>query len=223
MPTFAIIGAGPGLGLSSARRFGREGFAIALIARSQEHLDELAATLADEGITASGHAADVRDPDALRAALEAAAGGLGPITALQYSPLPARRYLEPVLDTDVDVLRDALEFSVLGLATAVHQVLPAMRDAGDGSVLLVNGGTSVQPRADLAGTSVAFPAESALGQILHDTLAEEGIRVRQLVIPGSIQPGDADTDPDVLADRLWELHAEPGGFRAFAAPMPEAT
>ncbi len=75
------------------------------------------------------------------------------VAALQYSPLPARRYLEPVLDTDVANLRDALEFSVLGLATAFHQVLPGMREAGEGSVVLVNGGTSVQPRADLAGTS----------------------------------------------------------------------
>lgn len=223
MPTFAIIGAGPGLGLAAARRFGREGFAIALIARSQEHLDELAATLAAEGFTASGHAADVRDLDALRAALDAAANDLGPVTALQYSPIPARRYLEPVLDTDVDDLRDALEFSVLGLATAVHQVLPGMRDAGEGSVLLVNGGTSVRPRPDFAGTSVAFPAESALGQMLHTTLADEGIQVRQLVVPGAIQPGDPDTDPDVLANRLWDLHTQPGEFRAFATPMPETS
>jgi NADP-dependent 3-hydroxy acid dehydrogenase YdfG len=165
----------------------------------------------------------VRDLDALRAALDAAADHLGPVTALQYSPIPARRYLKPVLDNDVDDLRDALEFSVLGLATAVHQVLPGMRDAGEGSVLLVNGGTSVRPRPDFAGTSVAFPAESALGQMLHTTLADEGIQVRQLVVPGAIQPGDPDTDPDVLANRLWDLHTQPGEFRAFATPMPETS
>lgn len=83
-----------------ARRFGREGFSIALVARSQEHLDELAATLATEGFTASGHAADVRDLGALPAALNAAANHLGPVTALQYSPIPARSYLKPVLDTE---------------------------------------------------------------------------------------------------------------------------
>jgi short-subunit dehydrogenase len=223
MSTFAIIGAGPGLGLAAARRFGREGFAIALVARSQEHLDELAATLAADGITARGHAAEVRDVDALRDALDALARDLGPVTALQYSPIPARRYLKPVIDTEFEDLRDALAFSVLGLAAAVHQVLPGMRAAGGGSVLLVNGGTSFQPRPDLAGTSVAFSAASVLGQLLHTTLAAEGIRVRQLVVPGAIRPGDPDTDPDLLAVRLWDLHAQPGEFRTFATPMPETS
>ena len=222
MPTFAIIGAGPGLGLAAARRFGREGFATALISRSQEHLDELVAALGADGITASGHAADVRDRDALRAALEAAAVRLGPVTVLQYSPIPAPRYLKLLDDTDVDDLQDALAFSVLGLATAVEQVLPGMREAGAGSVLLVNGGTSVRPRAGAAGTSVAFPAATALGQLLHTSLADDGIRVRQLVVPGSIRPGDPNTDPDVLADRLWDLHTRPGEFRVLAAPMPDA-
>jgi NAD(P)-dependent dehydrogenase (short-subunit alcohol dehydrogenase family) len=46
MPLIAIVGAGPGLGLSIARRFGREGFAVALISRTQSRLDEMAAGLA---------------------------------------------------------------------------------------------------------------------------------------------------------------------------------
>jgi short-subunit dehydrogenase len=221
MRTHAIIGAGPGLGLAAARRFGREGSAIALVARSREHLDELTATLADDGITAGGYTADVRDADALRAALAAAAEDLGTITTLQYSPIPAKRYLRPVLETDTDDLLDALRFSVLGLAAAVEQVLPGMREAGGGTILLVNGGTSVQPKPGFAGTSVAFPAASALGQMLDAELAADGIRVRQLVVPGSIEPDHPQKNPEALADRLWDLHAQPGGFRTFAIPMDD--
>jgi NAD(P)-dependent dehydrogenase (short-subunit alcohol dehydrogenase family) len=61
MPVIAIVGAGPGLGLSIARRFGREGFTVALISRSAANLDRLAAELADSGIQAAGFPADVRD------------------------------------------------------------------------------------------------------------------------------------------------------------------
>ncbi len=39
MHTIAIVGAGPGLGAAVARRFGREGFAVALISRDQAKLD----------------------------------------------------------------------------------------------------------------------------------------------------------------------------------------
>ncbi|MDO9410818.1 SDR family NAD(P)-dependent oxidoreductase, partial [Patulibacter sp.] len=70
MTTIAIIGAGRGLGAAVARRFGKEGLSVALISRSQERADGLAADLSSEGITAQGFAADVRDPDSIAHALE---------------------------------------------------------------------------------------------------------------------------------------------------------
>ena len=63
-----VIGAGPGIGASVARRFSRAGFAVGLIARSRPTID---ATLADlSGGPAVGLTADVTDEPALRAALD---------------------------------------------------------------------------------------------------------------------------------------------------------
>ncbi|MDQ0678587.1 NAD(P)-dependent dehydrogenase (short-subunit alcohol dehydrogenase family) [Arthrobacter pascens] len=75
--TIAMIGAGPGLGLASARRFGAEGFNVALLSRTQEHVDALAAELAGAGITARGYAVDVRDHESLNTALARAADEAG--------------------------------------------------------------------------------------------------------------------------------------------------
>ena len=219
MTTFTIIGAGTGLGIAAARRFGREGFRVALISRTQDRVDELATTLGDEGIIARGYAADVRDPDALGRALDTAADELGTVTVLQYSPIPAKQSLKSVFDTDIDDLLEAFQFSVLGLATAIHHTLPGMRDAGSGSILLVNGGSAARVNARVAGTSVAFPAESALGEMLHTELADDNVRVRQLIVPGAIEPDHPRKSPQALADQLWQLHVEPGAFRVFATPM----
>jgi len=219
MPTMAIIGAGPGLGAAVARRFGREGFTIALVARDQVKLDALAAELGESGVEARGYSADVRDGVALEAALARAAAELGPITSLQYSPLPARTYLEPVLDLTPELALEALRFSALGLIHAARAVLPAMRAAGDGSIILINGGTSVKARSGFSGTSVAFPAESAYGEMLHDALAGEGIRVAQLVIPGSIPKLQLDNGIDTVAERIWELHSAQGEFRTMLIPL----
>ena len=156
-------------------------------------------SLRESGVEARGYAADVRDGAALEAALAQAAAELGPITVLQYSPLPARTYLKPVLDLTPELALEALQFSALGLIHAVRAVLPAMRETGDGSIVLINGGTSVKARAGFAGTSVAFPAESAYGEMLHDALADEGIRVAQLVIPGSIPKLQLDNGIDSVA------------------------
>jgi Short-chain dehydrogenases of various substrate specificities len=216
MTTIAIIGAGPGLGASVARRFGREGFDVALVSRRQERVDALAAELADSGVTARGFAADVRDPKALAAALDTASGALGPIEVLQYSPVPQPAFMRPVLETGPEDLVGPIELSVYGPIAAVRQVLPGMRSLGRGTVLLVNGGSAVIPHADRAGTSIAFAAESAYGHLLHDTLAGEGIHVGQLVIPGAIIPGHARKDPDVLAETLWGMHRDRHGFRHFA-------
>ena len=221
MSVMAIIGAGPGLGAAVARKFGSEGFSIALISRDQEKLDVMAAELTAAGFTASGFAADVREPASLEAALVQAAAELGPITALQYSPLPSRDYLKPVLDLTPELALEALRFSALGLIHAVRAVLPAMRQAGTGSIILINGGTSVKARAGFAGTSVAFPAESAYGEMLHDALEDEGIRVSQLVIPGGIPQLQLDNGIDGVADRIWDLHATAGEFRTMLIPLED--
>ncbi|MFE5311301.1 SDR family NAD(P)-dependent oxidoreductase [Isoptericola sp. NPDC056605] len=219
MTTLAIIGAGPGLGLSVARRFGREGFSVALVARDAAKLDRLASGLRDDGVTAAGYVADARDRDALTAALDRAAAELGPVEVLQYSPVPAREFMKPALETTADDLVGPLEMSVLGPAAAVQHVLPGMRALGRGTVLFPNGGSAVRPRDAVTGTSVAFAAEGAYARLLHDALAPEDIHVAQLIIPLGIGGGEPDHDPDALAQRLWELHVERGEFRTFVRPL----
>ncbi|MER5750721.1 SDR family NAD(P)-dependent oxidoreductase [Streptomyces sp. NPDC002088] len=216
MTTIAIIGAGPGLGAAVGRRFGREGHDIAFVARDRTRLDALVAGLSGQAVTARGFAADVRDPEALAAALDAANATLGPIEVLQYSPVPHRDFMRPVLETTHRDLLGPVEFSVYGPVVAVQQVLPGMRALGRGTILFVNGGTAVVPHPDRAGTSIAFAAESAYGHLLHDRLAAEGIHVGQLIIPGAIIPGHHRKDPAVLADTLWTMHRDRHGFRHFA-------
>lgn len=213
MSTFAIIGAGPGLGQATARRFGREGFSVALISRTQTHVDALADELAADGITARGYAADARDPEALRAALDAAAAELGPIEVLQYSPVPAKEFMKPVLETTAEDLNGPLEQSVLAPVTAVQHILPGLRETGRGTILLVNGSSAVTPNGSVTGTSIAFAGESAYGQMLHDALTPEGIHVAQLIIPRGIGGGEPDHEPDALAERLFALHRDRGAFR----------
>jgi NADP-dependent 3-hydroxy acid dehydrogenase YdfG len=215
MTTIAIIGAGAGLGLAVARRFGREGYSVALIARNRTHLNDLAATLRNEGITAQGFTADVRDTASLRTALGEAAEHLGAIEVLQYSPVPAKEFMRPVLETAAADLVGPVEFSIYGPVTAALQVIPGMRALGRGTILFVNGASAVRPRGTVAGTSIAFAGESAYAQLLHDELTPEGIHVAQLIIPLGIGGGDPAHEPDALAETLWRIHTERADFRTF--------
>ncbi|MFE3251274.1 SDR family NAD(P)-dependent oxidoreductase [Streptomyces sp. NPDC059209] len=219
MTTIAIVGAGAGLGGAVARRFGREGFDVALLSRTQDHVDALATDLGGEGVNARGFAADVTDPASLSAALESAASALGPVEVLQYSPIPHQSYMKPVLETSPADIEGPLAFSVVGPMTAVGQVLPGMRSLGRGTLLFINGGSAVQPHPDRAGTSIAFAAESAYARMLHDALAADHIHAAQLIIPGAITAGDPRKDPSVLAETLWNMHQDRTDFRRYAEPM----
>jgi NADP-dependent 3-hydroxy acid dehydrogenase YdfG len=159
--SMVIVGAGPNLGLAVARRFGREGFSVGLVSRTQAKLDELAAQLEADGITAAAAAADIQDADALAASIGSLAEQLGAVEVLEYSPLPASEFMKPILETTVDDLRGPLEFSVLGAVAAARTVIPPMLDAGRGTILYTTGGAAINPYPLRAGVGIAFAGEVA--------------------------------------------------------------
>ncbi|MGW0569572.1 SDR family NAD(P)-dependent oxidoreductase [Streptomyces tauricus] len=220
MTTVALIGAGPGLGLAAARRFGTADHRVALVSRSAQHQDTLVGALTAENIDARGFTADVLDATSLTAALDEAADALGPVEILQFSPVPRGDFMKPVLDTTPTDLDDPLAFSVKGPMICVNAVLPGMRKLGRGTLLFVNGGSAVRPNPGVAGTSIAFAAESAYAHMLHATLADENIHVAQLIVPGAIRPDAEHSSPQALAERLYAMHTERDGFRHYAEPMP---
>jgi NADP-dependent 3-hydroxy acid dehydrogenase YdfG len=205
--SLVIVGAGPNLGLAVARRFGREGFAVGLIARRESSLVELSGQLRLDGITVAGAAADIRDSDALAGAVRRLADDLGPVEVLEYSPLPAPEFMKPVLETTVDDVWGPLEFSVLGAVAATQAVIGPMREAGRGTILFTTGGAAVNPYPARAGVGISFAGEVAYARMLHDALRDDGIHVAHTAIAGQIAPG-ADNEPDDVAEVLWTHHID---------------
>src|SRR5690242_19977359 len=109
-PAMLIAGAGPGLGLAVARRFGRAGHPVALLSRRPDRHDDYLASLRADGITAIALAADVTRPEQLRAAVAATAERLGPIGAAYYGPGAADPTArpEPILETSAATVSAAV-------------------------------------------------------------------------------------------------------------------
>ena len=72
----ALVGMGPGVSAAVARRFGREGYAIAAISRRPETLEEQVAELRSTGTSAAAYPGNAADPDGLAATLERIAADL---------------------------------------------------------------------------------------------------------------------------------------------------
>jgi NADP-dependent 3-hydroxy acid dehydrogenase YdfG len=197
-----IIGAGPGVGAAVARRFGRDGHPIGLVARDRDRLQTMVEELSDAGITSSFALADVRDPGAVGKAIDILEDELGSAEALCVSPLPDVTTIKPVEDTTAEDLRDALELGVVGTAAAVTRVLPAMRAAGHGTLLFTTGSAALTPTPARASSGIVNAAQSAYIRMLHDQLAGEGIYALHTVIVGPI--GGDGHDPDDIAQAMWE-------------------
>ena len=152
MPTIVIVGAGPGLGLSIGKVFGRHGFTVALVARDQAKLDALAGHLGELGVDAAGFAADIMDRPSLVEAFEQIEQRYGAIDVLEYSPAPHTPVpgitMTGPIEATVENLQPQIEFYLHGAVTATHQVLDAMVDRGAGTLFYTTGASSVNPTPD---------------------------------------------------------------------------
>jgi NADP-dependent 3-hydroxy acid dehydrogenase YdfG len=207
-----IVGAGPNLGAAVARRFGGEGMSVGLVARDEAKLAKLTEDLAAAGITAEFAAADIREASALSSAIGSLTESLGPAEVLEYSPLPAREFMKPILETGVDDVRGPLEFSVLGAVAAATTVLGPMVERGSGTILFTTGGAAIRPYPARAGVGISFAGEVAYARMLHEELADRGVHVGHTAVAGRIAP-DGDHEPDEVADVLWRHHTERGEFQ----------
>ncbi|WP_377273721.1 SDR family NAD(P)-dependent oxidoreductase [Peterkaempfera sp. SMS 1(5)a] len=209
MPTIAIVGAGPGLGLSIAKVFGGHGFDVALISRSKDKLDALVSDLAEAGITAEGFPADVADPAQLSGALQAAIGRFGRIDVLEFSPHPGLSMTSPK-DVTVENLRPQVDALLYGAVAAVQAVLPGMLEAGSGTLLFSTGGGAINPYPMLADVNIAQAGQRNWAINLHNTLAESGIYAANVAINlliGTQAPeGVPHRAPDEIALDYWTLH-----------------
>lgn len=211
MPTLAIVGAGPGLGLSIAKVFGGHGFDVALISRNQDKLDGLVEELAALSITAASFPADTADHTQLGSALEAAATRFGRIDVLEFSPHAGLVLIAP-LEVTVENLQVQIDEILHGAVAATQTVLPAMIEAGAGTLLFTTGGGAITPYPQLTTTNIAQAGLRNWALNLHNTLADQGVHVAtvaiNLMIAAQAPDGYPHRDPDDIATVYWDLYTQ---------------
>jgi short-subunit dehydrogenase len=209
-PVIAVVGAGPGVGLAVAKRFSREGFDVALIARRVEALDEYTAELAHDGVGARGFAADTSDEPGLRQAFADIRASLGSPEVLVYNAAVLKQGRPSELLVE-DVIHD-FRVNVTGALVAAQEVIPAMRANRGGTILLTGGGLALSPDPAFASLALGKAAIRNLAFSLGGELEGDGIQVATVTICGFVRPG-THFDPDRIADVYWKLHTQPPGER----------
>ncbi|MFB9905103.1 SDR family NAD(P)-dependent oxidoreductase [Allokutzneria oryzae] len=203
--TVAVVGAGPGVGLSTARLFGSKGFRVGLVSRTESRLRGYAEELRAEGIDAEAHPADIAD----RAQLSAALDAVGEIDVLVFGPnLVDPAELQFPTELTVDSVQQQLDIYVHGAITAVRQVLPGMLERGDGALLFSTGASAVEPIPMLANLGIAMSGLRNWVHTLNAELAPSGIYAGTLTVCVRVQKGDGEADPDAIAARHYSMYSD---------------
>src|SRR5689334_850689 len=127
-PVILVVGAGPGVSGSVARRFADDAYDVALLGADQGVLDDLVADLEPRGV-AVGHAvADITDEQATRDAVRRFGEHTGRIDVLHFNP-SAYREKDPLSLTVEELLED-VALGVGGLLTVLQAARPFMSAGG---------------------------------------------------------------------------------------------
>lgn len=222
--TLVVFGAGSGLGSAVARRFGREGYRIALVARRREPLENLRTELAAVGVEADVFPADLADPVAVERVLSEVRSRFGTIDAIEYAPIGAAGFT-PAAELGPDGLSGLLQLLVLTPVQIVQDVLPEMLERGDGAILVGHGVSAVTPMAGLSGVGPAMAATRNYLYSLHAEVADRGVYVGTIAVAAMVLGsaghaaltsgevtfdlpagvGFPTVDPADLADLYWDM------------------
>jgi short-subunit dehydrogenase len=218
--TIVVAGYGPGISEGVARKFGQEGFNVALVARNAEKVAKAASTLADATINAKGYAADLGDPAAITKLLADVRKDFGAITVLHWNAYVGGA--GDLLKTNADELHKVLDVSVTGLILATQQVLPDLKAAGNDGALLVTGGgfafydagaEAAAVNFNAMGLAIAKAAQHKTVGLLVQKLKSENVYVGEVVVTGLVKntpfdSGNSNLEGSQVAERFWQLYRE---------------
>jgi NAD(P)-dependent dehydrogenase (short-subunit alcohol dehydrogenase family) len=215
-----VTGASRGLGAALARRLGRMGARLALVARGGDELEAVAREIRAAGGEAHALLGDVGDKRDAHRIAGAAAALVGPIDVVVHNASTLGAVpLRPLLETDCEDLERVLAVNLVGPFRLTKIVAGAMAVRGHGLIVHVSSDAAVAAYPRWGAYGVSKAAQDHLGRILAAELEGTGVRVV------SVDPGEMNTrmhadaipdadpaalaDPDAVAARLAVLIARP--------------
>jgi NAD(P)-dependent dehydrogenase (short-subunit alcohol dehydrogenase family) len=173
--TAVIAGATGGLGVAIAKSLSEAGASLALVARNQEKLDELVATITANGGQAAAFSAELTDEAAVMAmAAQVNARFDAPQILINSAGTNLRKNM---VDFTLDEFRAVVDSSLISTFLASRAFVPGMMGTGYGRIINL---TSIMSHVSLPGRTAYSSAKAALlgfTRALALELAGEGITV----------------------------------------------
>ena len=220
---FVVTGASSGIGESTAIALSRRGARVALLARTKQALDDLAAKLPGS----CSFVVDMTDHDAVRNVIGAVHNHYGRIDGLVNNA--GRSYAASIEKIDPAIFDEIFHLNVLGPIVAMQTVIPMMREQGEGVIVNVNSGTSFMAIPEYSVYSASKRALMGFTLTARAELEKDNINVSEVYPfitatnfgknrmgnggpPANYSSGDT---PEFVADLIIQA-IESGGAQYFA-------
>jgi NAD(P)-dependent dehydrogenase (short-subunit alcohol dehydrogenase family) len=215
--TLLVAGAGPGLGKSVAKRFAREGYAVALAARNKDRLSGVA-----REIGASAFPADLANEAEVATLFSEVETKLGPIEAVAF--VAATRVQGSFAELSAADFENVWRQSCLSGFLVGREAARTMLPRARGSVIFTGASGSTRGRAQFAAFAAAKGGLRFMAQSMARELGPKGIHVATVLIDGAIGSermwrdhrdrmerlgADGALHPDAIAETYWQIHDQP--------------
>ena len=180
--TAVVTGGGSGINLAIARRFAENGARVALIGRTREKLDAAASEIRNAGGKASGHAADVRDYEALAAAMRSARDAHGDIDLVVCGA--AGNFPALALGMSANGFKSVVDIDLLGTFNTCRAVFEHLKRPG-ASIINISATQAFTPMPMQAHVCAAKAGVDMLTKCLAIEWGPEGVRVNSIA-PGAV-------------------------------------
>lgn len=171
-----VTGGTSGIGLATARAFGRRGASVAVAARGREAGERARAALAADGATAVFVPVDVRDEASVAAAVEAAVGRFGRLD-FAVNCAGAGGDMAPLDRTDQRVWDDVMAVNARGVWLSMRHEIPAILASGGGAVVNMSSIYGTAGKAAHHAYVASKHAVIGMSRSVAIELAARGVRV----------------------------------------------
>lgn len=217
-PVAAIFGAGPGNGAAFAARFLKEGYKVAVLSRSAEAMEKLAASL-DASNNAKGYSCNVASDEAVKKAFDSIEKDLGPVSTIIYNAGSGGfKPLDQWSASEITSMTDINAAGLFRVATAAKpQLLKHINDnKNNANIVVVGAGAATRGRPATVGFAAGKAAQRSVAQSLARAWGPEKIHVSYMIIDGLIdgekarsfmkdKPDDFFLQSDDIADAIVSI------------------
>ena len=200
--TIVVIGAGPGLGFGVAKKFGKEGYFVILVARNQESLVKMSDELNMENIDNTFAIGDSSEDKKFKEVLEGIKSEFGIPDVVVYNvgitaPDPE--------DLTTEDLVHHFKTDVAGAWTTVKVFADDEFAKKKGAIIFTGGGLALYPADGFIPLSIDKAALRSMAYILNNKFKDKGIFVGTVTVCGSIN-GDEYFSADNIAEMYWQMN-----------------